>query len=102
MNIQQLSANIDHKLAQLDGKISKIKEQQAKGEGEPNQLTKDLAALEQIKRKLQKSQSIMWQAHDLQRDGDQRALRQRRLLGIGLMVFSGLGLLGIIAIVLLR
>ena len=102
MNIQEISANIDHKLAQLDSKIKKIHEQQAKGEAEPNQLAKDLAALENIKHKLQKSKGIMWQAHHLQRDDNQRELRRKRWLGIGLMVFSGLGLLVILAIVLLR
>ena len=102
MNIHEISANIDRKLAQLDSKITKIREQQAKGETEPDQLAKDLAALENIKHKLQKSRDIMWQAHHLQRDGNQRVLQQKRWLGIGLMVFSGLGLLVILAIVLLR
>lgn len=102
MNIQQLSTNIDHKLAQLDGKIRKLRELQQQPEGDTAQLTKDLAALEAIKRKLKKSQDIMWQAHSLQRDSDQRLLKQKRWLGIGLMVFSALGLLAILAVVIFR
>ena len=96
-DIQQLSNNIDQKLAQLDVQLSNLK-QQASSE----QTLKDIAALEAIKNKLQKSRNIMWQAHELQRGNDQQRLREKRMLGIGLCIVSALGLLGLIFIVLVQ
>lgn len=102
MNIQQLSANIDHKLIKLDRQIETLQHRIAAGTEESDQLTKDLRALENIKSKLVKSQAIMWQAHSLQNQEDKNALRNRRLLGIALLVFSGTGMLAIIISVFLR
>lgn len=101
MNIQQLSNNIDQKLAQLDKQLAALQQRLA-AENNNEQLHKDIKALKQIKNKLQKSRNIMWQAHDLQRGSDQKRLQQRRWLGIGLCVFSGLGLLVILLLVLTR
>src|ERR1700712_3007197 len=101
MNIQQLSNNIDQKLAQLDKQLA-VLQQRLSAEGDSAQLHKDIKALEQIKNKLQKSRNIMWQAHELQRGSDQKRLQQKRWLGIGLCVFSGLGLLAILLLVLTR
>jgi len=96
-DIQQLSNNIDQKLAQLDVQLANLK-QQASSE----QTLKDIASLEAIKNKLQKSRNIMWQAHELQRGNDQQRLREKRMLGIGLCIVSTLGLLGLIFIVLVQ
>ena len=94
-NIQQLSNNIDQKLAQLDLQLARLKQQDSL-----EQILKDIAALERIKNKLQKSRNIMWQAHELQRGNDQQRLREKRLLGITLCILSALGLLGLLFIVL--
>lgn len=99
MNIQQLSNNIDLKLAQLDKQLAALQQKLA-SEGNNDQLHKDITALEQIKNKLQKSRNIMWQAHELQLGSDQKRLAQKRWLGIGLCVVSGLGLLLLLLIVL--
>ena len=48
MNIQQLSANIDQKLSQLEQKIRTLKLQQSSDDGNDEQLAKDMAALEKI------------------------------------------------------
>ncbi|HOY22810.1 MAG TPA: hypothetical protein PK002_06615 [Cellvibrio sp.] len=94
-NIQQLSNNIDQKLAQLDLQLARLKQQDSS-----EQILKDVAALEGIKNKLQKSRNIMWQAHELQRGNDQQRLREKRLLGITLCIISVLGLLGLLLIAL--
>lgn len=92
-NIQQLSNNIDQKLAQLELQLARLKQQDRS-----EQILKDIAVLEGIKKKLQKSRNIMWQAHELQRGNDQQRLREKRLLGITLCIVSALGLLGILYI----
>ncbi len=94
-NIQQLSNNIDQKLAQLDLQLARLKQQDSS-----EQTLKDIAALEGIRNKLQKSRTIMWQAHELQRGNDQQRLREKRLFGITLCIISALGLLGLLFIAL--
>ncbi len=94
-NIQQLSHNIDQKLAQLELQLARLKQQDRS-----EQILKDIAVLEDIKKKLQKSRNIMWQAHELQRGNDQQRLREKRLFGITLCIVSALGLLGILFIAL--
>jgi len=94
-NIQELSNNIDQKLTQLELQLARLKQQDSS-----EQILKDIAALEGIKNKLQKSRNIMWQAHELQRGNDQQRLREKRLFGITLCIVSALGLLGLLFIVL--
>lgn len=102
MNIQQLSANIDSKLAQLEQQIQQLNQQLQQGNSNQEQLDKDIAALMQVKGKLQKSRDLMWRAHALQRADDDQSQRRKRLLGISLCIISGLGLLAILAIVIWR
>jgi hypothetical protein len=96
MNIQQLSTNIDQKLNQLDQQLNRLQAQLPGAGADREQLLNDMAALEQIKTKLQKSRSLMWQAHELQTSGDQKRLQQKRWLGIGLCAISGVGLVTLI------
>lgn len=100
MNIQQISNNIDVKVAQIDKQVAALKHRLTT-ENNSEQLNKDIAALEQIKSKLQKSRNIMWQAHELQQGSDQKRMREKRLLGIGLCVVSGLGLVAMLVFVLI-
>ncbi len=101
MNIHQLSASIDTKLLQLEQQLIQLQQQLKQNTGDNTQLTQDIAALETLKSKLKKSRDIAWRAHELQHDNDNK-LRQKRMIGIGLCVFCGLGLLAIAALVLLR
>ncbi len=94
-NIQQLSHNIDQKLAQLDVQLQHLHQQASSA-----QTLSDIAALEGIKHKLQKSRAIMWQAHELQHGNSSERLREKRLFGIVLCVLSALGLLGLLFIAL--
>ncbi|GGY65377.1 hypothetical protein GCM10011613_06540 [Cellvibrio zantedeschiae] len=102
MNIQQISNNIDQKLNQLDQQLGQLHAQLPGAGDNREQLLNDMAALEQIKTKLQKSRSIMWQAHELQSNGDLKRWQQKRWLGIGLCVVSAIGLLMLIFLVLSR
>ena len=104
MNIEEISLNIDQKIAQIDKQVAtlqhKLSAENIADQNATDQIRKDLAALEQIKIKLQKSRSIMWQAHELQRNTDQKRLREKRWLGIGLCVVSGIGLIVILMVLL--
>lgn len=91
MNIQQLSSNIDQKLLKLEHQLSQLQSQLPGAGDNREQLLNDMAALEQMKTKLQKSQSIMWEAHELQTSNDKRRLEQKRLLGLGMCIVSGVG-----------
>lgn len=102
MNIQQISNNIDQKLAQLNQQLARLKTQLASAGDNRDQLLKDMAALEQIKSKLQKSRNIMWQAHELQSGTDQQRMLAKRWLGIGLCAVSGLGLLALALLLLAK
>jgi len=95
MNIQQLSNNIDAKLNQVDQQISNLNARLDTAHDNPEQIRKDIEALQQVKGKLQKSQRIMWQAHELQGGEQARQLRQKRLIGLGLIIFSAVGLVAI-------
>jgi ElaB/YqjD/DUF883 family membrane-anchored ribosome-binding protein len=102
MNIQQLSNNIDQKLALLDQQVTGLKQRLSNGDSNSEQLLKDISALENIKRKLEKSRNIMWQAHELQSGADQQRMQQKRWLGIALCAVSGLGLLGLIFLLIVQ
>lgn len=101
MNIHQLSATIDTKLLQLEQQIRDSQRQLKLNTGDNTQLTQDIAALETLKSKLKKSRDLAWRAHELQHENDNQ-LQQKRLIGIGLCVFCGLGLIAIAVLELLR
>ena len=102
MNIHQLSANIDTKLAQLEQQLQTLQQKLDQGDGDKIQLENDMAALNQLKYKLKKSRDIAWRAHELQQGNNNKMLQQKRMLGLGLCVFCGLGLLFIVGFVLLK
>jgi hypothetical protein len=101
MNIHQLSANIDTKLLQLEQQLSQLQRQLKENTGDSTQLLQDITALETLKFKLKKSRDLAWRAHELQHENSHQ-LQQKRIIGIGLCVFCGLGLLAIAILMLLR
>lgn len=96
MNIKQLSNNIDQKLTALNQQVAVLQLKIKNGDGNAEQLLKEISSLENIKTKLEKSRSIMWQAHELQSGMDQQRLQQKRWLGISLCAISVLGLLALL------
>jgi hypothetical protein len=93
MQIQELSAVLDSKLAQLEQQRKTLEEQlkYAQSAAEREQLSKDLAALGQIGTKLVKSKELAWRAHDLQDNQRERSRANQRLIGLSLCVVSLLG-----------
>ncbi len=93
MQIRQVSAALDHKLAQLDQQLKKLeqeREQQSGSESNP-QLAQDILALQQIRTKLVKSKDLAWRAHQLQHENDEQARARQRMIGLSLCIFSVIG-----------
>lgn len=93
MQIRQVSAALDHKLAQLDQQLKKLeaqRTQQATSESH-SQLEQDILALQQIRTKLVKSKDIAWRAHQLQHQNDEYSRARQRVIGLSLCAFSVIG-----------
>ena len=100
MQIRQVSAALDHKLAQLDQQLKKLEAQQNSKEPNP-QLEQDIVALQQIRTKLLKSKDLAWRAHQLQHQNDEQARARQRVIGLSLCTFSLIGA-GILVYVVLQ
>lgn len=92
MQIHQVSAALDHKLAQLDQQLKKLEQQhkQQTAEQQP-QLEQDIVALQKIRAKLLKSKEIAWRAHQLQDQNDEHSRARQRAIGLSLCVISVIG-----------
>lgn len=105
MNIDQLSRQIAEKTARLNQQIATLEArmQQPESADHQQQLSHEIAALQELKAKLRKSGDIARRAYELQQAGnnDQARIRQRRL-AIALCTVSGVGLLIIAGIFLFR
>lgn len=101
MNITELSNNIDQKLKVIDHQLDVLHQRKAQ-DANADSLRREIDTLEQLKHKLKQSKNIAWRAHELQKGNDEKALRQKRWLGLGLILFSCTGLLIIAYIVLTR
>jgi hypothetical protein len=89
MQIQQVSAALDSKLAQLDKKLKQL-EQEQRNTPSPK-LDQDIEALQQVREKLVKSRALAWRAHELQDQGDETKRAQQRLIGLSLCAISLIG-----------
>lgn len=93
MQIRQVSAALDHKLAQLDQQLKKLEQQRVQqNSSEPNpQLEQDILALQQIRTKLVKSKDLAWRAHQLQHQNNEQSRARQRVIGLSLCIFSVIG-----------
>lgn len=101
MKINELSANIDQKVTELEQQLENLQTQrtQTTDPSSDQKLLADIAALNKIKLKLLKSREIAWRAHQLLREQeDQRSDDRKRLLGIALCIFSAVGAVTLIGI----
>lgn len=92
MQIRQVSAALDQKLAQLDQQLKQLEQQRVQENNDQHpQLDQDIQALQQIRTKLIKSKDIAWRAHELQDQGDERKRARQRVFGLSLCIFSLIG-----------
>lgn len=92
MQIRQISAALDAKLAQLDQQLKQLEQQhQEQGNNPDQQLVDDIAALHQIRDKLLKSKDIAWRAHQLRDENDEQRRARQRMSGLFLCGVSVVG-----------
>ena len=93
MQIRQVSAALDQKLALLDQQLKKHEAQRAQqNTSEPDpQLEQDILALQQVRAKLVKSKELAWRAHQLQFQSDEHSRARQRVIGLSLCIFSVIG-----------
>lgn len=89
MQIRQVSAVLDSKLAQLDKQLKQLEQEQL---ANPNpQRNQDIEALQQVRGKLEKSKALAWRAHELQNQNDEDKRARQRLIGLSLCAISLIG-----------
>ncbi len=92
MQIRQVSAALDQKLAQLDQQLKQLEQQRVQENNDQHtQLDHDIQALQQIRTKLIKSKDIAWRAHELQDQSDEKRRARQRVFGLSLCIFSSIG-----------
>lgn len=89
MQIHQVSAALDNKLAQLDQKLKQLEQEQI--DAPRDGLDQDIAALHKIRAKLVKSKAIAWQAYELQDQNNEARRARQRLIGLTLCSISLVG-----------
>lgn len=89
MQIHQVSAALDSKLAQLDKKLKQLEQEQT--DTPRDGLQQDIAALQKIRAKLVKSKAIAWRAHELQDQNNEAKRARQRLMGLTLCAISLVG-----------
>lgn len=89
MQIREISAALDAKLAQLDKKLKQLEHEQQSTPSD--QLNRDIEALQQMRSKLVKSKDLAWKAYDLQDKNDEAKRARQRLMGLSLCAFSLIG-----------
>jgi hypothetical protein len=94
MQIRQISAALDTKLAQLDQQLKQLEKQHQQAPDQ--QLVEEIAALNQIRDKLLKSKDIAWRAHQLRTDNDEEKRARQRMTGL---IMCGLSVLGAVALI---
>lgn len=96
MQIRQLSAALDAKLAQLDQQLLQLEQQLGQQTDKTDQqLLEDIAALHLIRAKLLKSKDLAWRAHKLQDDNDEHRRARQRVVGL---LLCGVSLAGAVAL----
>lgn len=91
-DIRQISNEIDRQLACLNRKLETLEVKRNNDSHMQEDYDKETAALLTIKQKLEKSQSLAWQAHKLGTESTQEIHETPyRKLGLGLILFSIVG-----------
>jgi len=105
MQIDNISANIEAKLHRLEQQLANLRDAHTRVESDPQAqavIDRDIQVLLDTRAKLIKSRDLAWQVHQL----DQKTKTQTRLdrryqrLGLALIIFSGVALLGLLGIYL--
>lgn len=105
MQIDNISANIEAKLHRLEQQLANLRDAHARVEGDiqaQSLIERDIQVLLDTRAKLIRSRDLAWQVHQL----DQKTKTQTRLdrryqrLGLALIIFSGVALVGLLGVYL--
>lgn len=105
MQMRQLSATLDAKVAQLDKQLHSLHQRQRGLEQQDDAtqaqaIDNEIAALNQLRSKLLKSKDLAWRAHQLSSQNDEQQRARQRLVGLTMCGVSILGALVLIYIAL--
>lgn len=102
MQIKQLSALLDTKVAELDARV--IKQQKNLSEANEadtqDKIKQELDELARLRGKLIKSKELAWEAHSLERHSNARLNQRKAMIGLTLCIFGGVSLLILLLIIL--
>lgn len=98
MQIKQLSALLDNKLAELDARVIKQKKNlsQSQNAEATTKIQQELDELARVRSKLIKSKELAWEAHSLERDSNKKLNQRKATIGLVLCVAGGLATLVLI------
>ena len=105
MQIDNISANIEAKLHRLEQQLANLRDALTRVDGDQQAqavIERDIQVLLDTRAKLIKSCDLAWQVHQL----DQKTKTQNRLdrryqrLGLALIIFSGVALMGLLGVYL--
>lgn len=100
MQIKQLSAMLDNKLAELDARV--VRQEKVLSttdvDAEKNKIQQELNELARLRDKLIKSRDLAWEAHSLERNSNKQLNQRKAMIGLALCVLGGLGALVLIVI----
>lgn len=92
MQIKQLSAMLDTKLAELDARVVKQEKNLSTTEitEEKNKIQLELNELAKLRNKLIKSKELAWEAHSLERDSNKKLNQRKAIIGLVLCAVGGI------------
>jgi hypothetical protein len=100
MQIKQLSAMLDNKLAELDARV--VRQEKILSttdiDTEKNKIQQELNELSRLRDKLIKSRDLAWEAHSLERNSNKQLNQRKAIIGLALCVVGGLAALVLIVI----
>ncbi len=105
MQINDISANIDAKMHRLEQQLANLNDARERVSGDTDAqavIDQDIQVLMDMRAKLVKSRDLAWQVHQLGQQTQEQNLRIRRhrRLGLGLIIFSGVALAGLLIVYL--
>lgn len=105
MQINDISANIEAKMHRLEQQLANLRDARERVRGDTNAqavIDRDIQVLLDMRAKLVKSRDLAWQVHQIGQQTEAQNLRIRRhqKLGLGLIIFSGVALVGLLVVYL--
>ena len=92
MQIKQLSAMLDTKLAELDARVVRQEKNLTNTEiSEENQkIQLELNELARLRNKLIKSKELAWEAHSMERESNKAVNQRKAIIGLALCAVGGI------------